>query len=79
MVQDFLHQQYDLAFRTWGLGWVLPALSNSLYLGVLLRAIHSHIIITIQLLLRGGQYPRFRVQRLYRNLVVQAIMIMIQG
>ena len=38
-------------------------------LGVLLRAIYSHImghiIISIQLLLKGGgQYPRFRVQGL---------------
>ena len=31
-------------------------------LGVLLRAIYHHIILIIQLLLRGGQYPRFRVE-----------------
>ena len=34
--------------------WVLPPPSNSLYLGVLLRATYNHIIIVIQLLLRGG-------------------------
>ena len=30
-------------------------------LGVLLRARYTHIIIIIQLLVRGGQYPRFIV------------------
>ena len=38
--------------------WVLPPTQLHFILGVLLRAIHNHIITIIQLLLRGGQYPR---------------------
>ena len=63
--KDFKARSLAFWIRLYGLSWVLPPLSNSLYiLGVLLRAIYNPIIIIIQLFLRGGgnaQGLRFRV------------------
>ena len=42
-------------------------------LGVLLRAIYNHIIIFIQLLLRGGEYPRRKHVRIGPLLVKEVL------
>ena len=47
-----------------GLGWVLPPYSKESTIGLPLRAvyiyIYNHIMNITEMLLSGGQYPRYR-------------------